>query len=308
MAMPSKLTRRSSITGVPRPRRFRTRRSSITLIGAGNLAHALGPALRAAGYTIAAVAARETASSRRRAAMLAKSARAVAIPLAQATPDSDIIWICHTDDALEETARLLSRKPGWRGKIVFHSSGALTSNVLAPLKRAGAHVASFHPMMTFVPGTAPRLREVPFAVEGDREAIAAARKIVRDLGAEVFVIEKRAKTLYHALGSFSSPLMVATLVTAERVGRAAGLGASQTRKLIAPILRQTFRNYQERGAAAAFSGPIKRGDLSTVRRHLQELKRVPAAGEVYRALVKSALIDLPARNAVALRRLLAGRK
>ena len=285
------------------PRR-RIRRPSITLIGAGNLAHALGPALRAAGYTIAAVAARETASSRRRAAMLAKSIRESAIPLAQAAPESDIIWICHTDDALAETARLLSRKPGWRGKIVFHSSGALTGNVLAPLKRAGAHVASFHPMMTFVPGTAPRMREVPFAVEGDREAIAAARKIVRDLGAEVFVIQKTAKTLYHALGSFSSPLMVATLVTAERVGRAAGLSASQTRKLMGPILRQTFRNYQQRGAAAAFSGPIKRGDLSTVRRHLQELKRVPGASEVYRALVKSALIDLPSAKRKELMRLL----
>jgi predicted short-subunit dehydrogenase-like oxidoreductase (DUF2520 family) len=252
--------------------------------------------LRAAGYPIDAVAARETASSRRRAAMLAKSVRAAAVPLEQAGPDSDIIWICHTDDALAETARRLARKPGWKNKIVFHSSGALSSDVLSPLRRRGAHVASLHPMMTFVPGTAPRMREVPFAVEGDSQAIAAARAIVRDLGAEIFLIRKKAKTLYHALGSFSSPLIVATLVTAERIGRAAGLSASQARKVMGPILRQTFRNYQERGAAAAFSGPIKRGDLSTVRRHLQELKRVPGAGEAYRALVKSALMDLPSRN------------
>src|SRR6476619_6414872 len=111
---------------------------TITLIGAGNLAQALGPALRAAGYAIDAVAARETASSRRRAAMLARSVRAVAVPMAQVRPDADIIWICHTDVALAETARLLARKPGWRGKILFHSSGAPSSNVLAPLKRKGA--------------------------------------------------------------------------------------------------------------------------------------------------------------------------
>jgi predicted short-subunit dehydrogenase-like oxidoreductase (DUF2520 family) len=274
------------------PRR-RTRRPSITLVGAGNLAHALGPALLAAGYVIDAVAARETASSRRRAAMLARSVAAKTIPLAQITPQSDIIWLCHTDDALAETARMLSRKPGWKGKIVFHSSGALSSDVLAPLRRAGARVASLHPMMTFVPGTAPRMSEVPFAVEGDREAIAAAKSIAKNLGAEVFEIQKRSKALYHALGSFSSPLLVAALVTAERVGRAAGLSASQTRKVMGPILRQTLKNYQERGAAAAFSGPIKRGDLNTVRRHLRELKRVPGASEVYRSLVKSALMDLP---------------
>lgn len=286
--------------------RQHTRRPSVTLIGAGNLAYALGPALRAAGYTIDAVAARETASSRRRAAMLAKSVGAMAVPLAQAGPDSDIIWICHTDDALADTARLLSRKPGWKNKIVLHSSGALSSEVLAPLRRAGAHVASLHPMMTFVPGTVPHMREVPFAVEGDSPAITAARTIVKDLGAEVFLINRRAKTLYHALGSFSSPLIVATLVTAERVGRAAGLSASQTRKLTGPILRQTFRNYQERGAAAAFSGPIKRGDLNTVRRHLHELKRVPGASEVYRALVKSALMDLPSVKKRELLKLLKG--
>lgn len=287
--------------GMP-PRRIR--RPSVTLIGAGNLAHALGPALRAAGYSIDAVAARETASSRRRAAMLARSVSARSIPLAQITSQSDIIWLCHTDDALAQTARSLAAKPGWAGKIVFHSSGALTSDVLAPLRRRGAHVASLHPMMTFVPGTLPRMREVPFAVEGDREAVAAAKTIVKNLGAEVFEIQRRSKTLYHALGSFSSPLLVATLVTAERVGRAAGLSASQTRKVMAPILRQTFRNYEERGAAAAFSGPIKRGDLNTVRRHLRELKRVPGVIEVYRALVKSALRDLPTLNRKELTKLI----
>ena len=148
-------------------------------------------------------------------------------------------------------------------------------------------------MMTFVPGATPRMRDVPFAVEGDSRAVAAARKIVRDLGAEAFPIRKAAETLYHALGFFSSPLLVAALATAERVGRASGLSASQTRRVMGPIVRQTLKNYQERGTAAAYGGPMKRGDINTVLRHLKELKRVPGAGEVYRALVKSALIDLP---------------
>ena len=279
-------------------------KASITLIGAGNLAQALGPALNAAGYKIDFVAARETASSRRRAAMLARLLEAQTVSLNDAGPASDIIWICHTDDALAETAKLLARKPGWAGKIVLHSSGALSSDVLSALKRKSASTASLHPMMTFVPGATPRMEEVPFAVEGDARAVSVARRIVRDLGAESFAIKKAAKPLYHALGSFSSPLIVAALVTAERVGRGAGLTASQTRRVMAPILRQTIKNYAERGAAAAFSGPIKRGDLNTVLRHLKELKRVPGASEVYRALVKSALIDLPSAKKKELMRLL----
>ena len=284
--------------------REQTSRLTITLIGAGNLAQALGPALSAAGYKIDFVAARETASSRRRAAMLARLLEARAQSLKDAGPSSDIIWICHTDDALAETAKLLARKTGWSGKIVLHSSGALSSDVLSALKRKGASTASLHPMMTFVPGATPRMDEVPFAVEGDSRAVSVARRIVRDLGAESFAIKKATKPLYHALGSFSSPMIVAALVTAERVGRGAGLTASQTRRVMAPILRQTMKNYAERGAAAAFSGPIKRGDLNTVLRHLKELKRVPGATEVYRALVKSALMDLPSAKKKELMRLL----
>ena len=279
-------------------------KATITLIGASNLAQALGPALRAAGYKFDFVATRETASSRRRAAMLAGALEARTQSLNDAGPTADILWICHTDDALAETAKLLARKPGWSDKIVFHSSGALSSDVLSPLRRKGASTASLHPMMTFVPGATPRMEEVPFAVEGDSRAVAVARRIVRDMGTESFAIKKAAKPLYHALGSFSSPLIVAALVTAERVGRRAGLTASQTRRVMAPILRQTMKNYDERGAAAAFSGPIKRGDINTVLRHLKELKRVPGASDVYRALVKSALMDLPSAKRKELMRLL----
>lgn len=282
----------------------RANKPGITFIGAGNLAQAMALALRTAGYKIDAVAGRNNAQSRKRAAALARKLGAGAIAVEDAVPDSDIIWICHTDDALANTAKWLALKPGWRGSVVFHSSGALTSDVLAPLKHAGASTASLHPMMTFVPGTKPRMSDVPFAVEGDARAVAVARKLVKDLGAEIFAIKKSSKPLYHALGSFSSPLIVATLVTAERVGRAAGLTASQTRKVMGPILQQTIKNYQQSGSAAAFSGPIKRGDLNTVRRHLKELKRVPAASEVYRALVRSALLDLPSLNPKRLLRLL----
>jgi len=265
---------------------------SITLIGAGNLAQALGPALKAAGYRIEVVAGRNRAESQRRARLLARRLGAKWCSVEQVKPTSDVLWLLHTDDALATTAQTLARAGDWRGKVALHSSGALSSDVLQPLKKAGAHTASLHPMMTFVAGTSLEMSKVPFAVEGDREAIAAAKQIVRRLHAEIFPIRKSAKVLYHALGSFSSPMIVATLVTAERVGRAAGLSLPQTRKVMAAILQQTLKNYMERGPAAAFSGPIKRGDLETVRRHLRALKRVPEAGEIYRALVRSALRDL----------------
>src|SRR5258708_6910274 len=229
-------------------------RGSITLVGTGNLASVLGPALRAAGYTIDEVASRSLPESQRRAKVLARRLRAKAATLADAALSANVIWLCHTDDAIAQTAIQLSTRTGWRGRIVFHSSGALTSDVLAPLKRAGAHVASLHPMMTFVPGTSPGMRGVTFAVEGDKKAVTEALPIVRALKAGAFSIRKEAKVLYHALGSFSSPLLVAELATAERVARAAGLKAKQTRKVIGPILQQTLNNYLRQGAAKAYGG------------------------------------------------------
>lgn len=288
-------------------RKSPARKPRITLVGAGNLASAIGGALHAARYRIDLVAGRALPGSRKRAAALAARLGASPVRLNDLEPVSDIIWLCHTDDALAETAGLLAHRPGWRGKIALHSSGALTSDVLAPLRRAGALAASLHPMMTFVPGRAPKLKGVPFAVEGDRKAAQAARKIVRDLGAETFEIRKESKVLYHALGSFASPLLVAALATAERVGRAAGLSGQQIRSIIAPIVRQTMENYLKRGAAGAFSGPIRRGDINTVRRHLKDLPAVPGAIEVYRALVRSALMDLPSANREELAKLVQAR-
>lgn len=286
------------------PAKSKTKVPAISLIGSGNLAQALGPALRAGGYRIVSIAFRNNVLSRRRAAILAKKVNARAIPIDEAVPDADIVWLCHTDDALTDISRRLARKPGWEGKIVFHSSGALTADVMAPLRRAGAHLASLHPLMTFVTGTQPTFKGVPLTAEGDPRAIAAARKIARRLGARFFMIRKRSKVLYHVLGALSSPLLVATLATAERVGLAAGLGRQQTRKMIAPIIEQTLRNYLEDSAAAAFSGPIKRGDVETVRRHLRDLRRSPDARQVYRALVRSAIRELPVKNAKKLSNLL----
>jgi predicted short-subunit dehydrogenase-like oxidoreductase (DUF2520 family) len=71
-----------------------------------------------------------------------------------------------------------------------------------------------------------------------------------------------------------------------------------------PILQQTLANYAALDAAGAFSGPIVRGDVETIRRHLRVLRKVPEAGEVYAALAKAAVRYLPGRRKPQLARLL----
>lgn len=227
---------------------------------------------------------------------LAKRIRARVVTLGKEPLDGDIVWLTVPDDEIAEVARCLSRSQDWKTKIVFHSSGALTSEALAPLRKLGARAASVHPMMSFVRGAAPEMAGVPFALEGDAAAVRVARRIVKDLGANAFLIDKRKKVLYHAFGSFASPLVIALLASMEQVALAAGIRKQDIKPIMMPLLRQTLSNYLKKDAASAFSGPLVRGDVATIRRHLAELKQLPEARQVYIALAQASLKHLPVKN------------
>jgi predicted short-subunit dehydrogenase-like oxidoreductase (DUF2520 family) len=192
----------------------------------------------------------------------------------------------------------------WSGKVALHSSGALASDELAVLRGQGASVASVHPLMTFVRGSQASLVGVPFAIEGNPKAVRVARAIVRRLHGQMFAIGKQQKEAYHAWGMFASPLLTALLAAGERVAIAAGVRGKAARERMLPILRQTLANYARLGAPGSFSGPIARGDVATVGKHLKVLLEVPEVREVYVALVRAALRHLPAKNRTALARIL----
>ena len=277
----------------------------IAIVGPGRLGGALSLALTEAGYRISEVISRDTPSSQKRARDIARKTQSLTTTLKTANLNSDLIWFCVPDREIARAARALSPAAEWKGKVAFHSSGALASDELNLLRRRGAAVASVHPMMTFVPGSIPSLQGVTFALEGDVKATRLARKITRDLGGDAFSISKTNKIAYHAWGGFSSPLLVAMLVTAERVAMAAGLSAAEARKIMLPIVRQTLANYSTLGPSGAFSGPIVRGDVSIVLKHVRTLRKIPRAKEVYVALARAALQYLPSRNRKELGKLLA---
>jgi predicted short-subunit dehydrogenase-like oxidoreductase (DUF2520 family) len=160
--------------------------------------------------------------------------------------------------------------------------------------------------MTFVRGSRPSLAGVPFAIEGDPIAVRTAKAIVRNLHGQPFTIRKEHKEVYHAWGTFTSPLLTALLVASERVAVAAGVNRKAARERMLPILKETLANYAQLGAEESFSGPIPRGDVATVRKHLKVLSGIPQAREVYVALTRVALRNLPAKNRSALGKILMG--
>jgi predicted short-subunit dehydrogenase-like oxidoreductase (DUF2520 family) len=278
---------------------------SIAIVGPGNVAGVLAPALRGVGYRVDEVVSRAMRDSIRRAGALAKKSGAAATTIADSRLNADVIWICSTDDAIAPVARLLAKRRDvdWKSKIVLHASGALTSDELAALKKRGAAVASAHFMQTFAPGSNPTLK-VPFAVEGDARAKEVALKMGRALGAKPFVIRKQSKVLYHAMGSFSSPMVVAALSLGEELGRVAGLSKEEITLVMAPIFSRTAENYLKKGTKGAFGGPINRGNIATVKKHLKDLKKVPEARAAYLPLARAAIKRLPVKNRKELEKLL----
>lgn len=265
----------------------------IAIVGPGRLGRALALELNREGYRIFEIISRRRDGKSR---LLARKLRARTSLPDDAVLNADLIWFCVPDREIATAARALASKIEWTGKTAFHSSGALASNELDVLGKRGAKIAAVHPMMTFVRGAVPSLKGVPFAIEGDASAIRLARRIVRNLGGETFRIRAKNKAAYHAWGAFASPLLIALLVNAEQVARAAGLKPVEARKKMLPILKQTIKNYGQLGPAGAFSGPLVRGDAEIVRKHLQILKRIPEAKEVYLALARTAVRHLPVQQ------------
>ena len=264
---------------------------SVSIIGPGNWGSSLAHALGVAGVPVHEVI--------------------VPATLNRARLEADILWLCVPDAAIAGVTRRLVRRlaaRGLKGQIVVHSSGALSTEVLQAAADVGASVASVHPVMSFPNRTPVPLRGVPFGVEAEAADRRILHAIVRRIGGRPFPIKAShragAKALYHAVGMLSSPLLVSHLVAAQEAAALAGLSPRQARRLIEPIARATLDNVFLAGAEKSFSGPIARGDVHTIRLHLQALEAHPMLAAVYRSLALYALEALPAQGKEKLRRLL----
>jgi predicted short-subunit dehydrogenase-like oxidoreductase (DUF2520 family) len=268
---------------------------SIAIVGPGRLGSALVKHLNSAGYRVCEIIGRDR-KSLSSARALARLVGANATTLHNAKCGADIVWFCVPDAQIESAASALAPRL-WKGKIALHSSGVLSSDVLAAVRKAGASIASAHPLMTFVRGSVPDLSEVPFAVEGDALAIRVVSRVVRCLGARPVPIRKQDKPAYHLFATMICPLLISLLAASEQAAQLASISQNEARRRMLPIIRETISNYEKLGAAAAFTGPFVRGDVETVHMHVKALARSSPLREVYAALARAAVQNLPRRNA-----------
>jgi predicted short-subunit dehydrogenase-like oxidoreductase (DUF2520 family) len=266
--------------------------TSVSIVGPGRLGQALAIALDQAGYRIDALVARDITKATRTAASLKlhyKPSQTLGIDQLSNLKPTDLILITTPDDAIETVVRKIAKlKSGSEKRLILHTSGALSSEVLRPLAKLGFHIGSLHPLVSVsdpVAG-ARALRGAFFCVEGDAVAAAATRKLVRVLGGKAFKIAPQSKPLYHAAALTSAGHLTALVDLAMEMLVSCGLKRTEAQKVLMPLVESAVNNLKVSPPEAALTGTFARGDIATVRRHLNALSEDgdSDAMEIYRLL------------------------
>ena len=220
--------------------------------------------------------------------------------------NSRVVLIAAPDGAIEGVAKDLAQLGGkeWSGKVVLHTSGALDSSVLRPLADLGAATGSMHPMQTFSNQNFPDLAKCIFGIEGSAAALQVARKMIHQMGAVAVRLSGTNKAAYHAAGSFACSHVLALMETATRLLMTQGFKRRQAMRALLPLTRQTLDNFERVGPLAAWTGPLARGDYSTIERHVKALADFePEYLEAYRTLSRLKAVVLAAQPGAMLKQL-----
>jgi len=257
----------------------------ISIVGAGRIGRTLGRRLREEGWKIHAVVTRSETTARR--AVRSIGGGSGHAEFSHSIFTAPIILIAVPESSIESVvARLSSRdQADWRGKIVLHTSGALSSEVLRPLRSHGAHVGSMHPLQSFSGVGMPALDGRAFAIEGDRAAAKIARMITRSLGGYPLQLAAGAKPLYHAAAVLAAGHMLALEETSVQILVSLGLRRREALKALLPLTRQVLENLERVGPRSAWTGPLARGDYGVIAMHQAALRSTPVEYlDAYRAV------------------------
>jgi predicted short-subunit dehydrogenase-like oxidoreductase (DUF2520 family) len=252
------------VNGVEQP-------GALALVGPGRAGTTVAAALVARGWRVVAVAGRRVDAPSTRAA--ARRFDAPAVEVADAGTGADLVIVATPDRAIDAVATELAATVR-EDALVIHLSGARGLEALAALP---GRVGALHPLQTIptVEAGLDRLAGSWCAVAGD----AQVRALAEALELHPFELADAERARYHAAACIASNHLVALL---EQVRAVAPVPV----EAFFPLVRATVENVAELGPAAALTGPVARGDVATVRAHLEALPIEEQ--DLYRALARAA--------------------
>ncbi len=259
----------------------------MALVGAGAAATTLGRALAAAGWVIDAVVCRTPEQASRRVAEIG-AGTAATFDEPWLSGDGPIVALLGVpDEALAGAAARLARLSWPSTAVALHLSGAMGLEPLAPLAARGVATGSLHPLTSFTDPCrdAATLATTTFAVAGESAARALGESLVSSLGGHAVIVPDAARAAWHAGAAHASNHLVALVDQSLDLLAAAGLERTEARAALVPLLRSVLTHLEGETTDEALTGPVVRGDVEVVVRHLEALASLPAdAGAAYRAL------------------------
>lgn len=252
------------------------------ILGAGRVGTALARAMRAAGINVVGLHGRRAQ---------AEPDAISAGPLPPALSRATVVIVAVRDPQLEGALGELARASLARGAVVLFVSGSAEPAALAELRAAGHPCGTFHPLLPFADPaqSAIAVRTAWFGLDGDPEARAMGKSLAAALGAHTLEIPAGDKVRYHAAAVMVSNFPALLMDAGEQLLRAIGLAPDDARAALLPLFAAAAENVKARPSAQALTGPLARGDVETVRKHLAALAPTPALQDFYVALSRAAI-------------------
>jgi len=254
----------------------------IGFIGAGTVGTAMAVRLSQQGYPVTVVYDLNQAAAQRLAEMV-KGCRVC--DQAQDVADvAEFVFITTADDFIPRVAAEVNWRPG---QVVSHCSGAASAEVLEPARKRGAKVGCIHPLQTFA-GIAQAIENLPgstFALEAEEPVLSVLKEMVTKLRGDWLILKAEDKSLYHASACIACNYFYTLVQIAADLWKNFSKSPAEATKAMLPLLRGTLNNLVNVGLPKALTGPIARGDLMTIRKHLDVLERkAPEVLPLYKEL------------------------
>ena len=216
--------------------------------------------------------------------------RVEAIPVRDVCARAQLLFLTVPDGEIAGLCEQLAVGPA---HAVVHCSGSLARAPLECAAARGAATGVFHPLQAFIDASAGNLfAGIHIGVEADEPLAAELAAIASALGSVSFSLSGVDRARYHAAAVFASNYLVALFAAAARIWQQAGLPSEHARAALLPLSRGALSAIADHDLVAALTGPVRRGDIDTVRRHVEALAGDPDSQQLYRALAAE-LVRLP---------------
>jgi predicted short-subunit dehydrogenase-like oxidoreductase (DUF2520 family) len=254
----------------------------IGFIGAGTTGTALAVRLAQHGYPVTAVSSRSLTSAEK---LAARIRGCIAYSHAQEVADTTgLVLITTPDDVISVVAGEIR----WRGgQSIVHCSGAHSVDILKAAKQFGATTGCFHPLQTFA-SVEHAIDNIPgstFAIEAEEPLVSLLKKAAVDLEGDWVILKAGDKVLYHAAAVIACNYLVTLVKLSTDLWQTFDVPPTRAVKALMPLLQGTLSNIKNVGLPNCLTGPIARGDLGTISRHLESLsKQAPSVLDIYKEL------------------------